>query len=282
MKKIRQRVYEITELAASDDRASKAFDIFILFLIALNVIEHIISTVPDIYRQYDTYFHTFENVSLFIFAAEYAVRFWACSAKTDVSSKGVVKGRLWWMTRWGQIVDLIVILPLLLPFFIADSRVLRVIRLFRFFRLFRLSRYSDSITVFKNIIASRKEALVMSFLGIITLIILGATIVYYAENTAQPDVFTSIPNSIWWAIVTASTVGYGDMSPITIWGRCFAGVFQILGIGLFAVPTGIIASAIIRDDEDSKEKPLPKTRLQFKRKLKTSKSKIKHIRSCYG
>lgn len=120
----------------------------------------------------------------------------------------------------------------------------------------------------------------MSFLGILTLIILGATIVYYAENDAQPDVFTSIPTSIWWAIVTASTVGYGDMSPITIWGRCFAGIFQILGIGLFAVPTGIIASAIIRDEEDSKEDKNKGSRLRFKRKSRPpSKSKIKYSRS---
>ena len=256
--KVKRRTFEITELAASEDRLSRSFDLFILTLILLNVVEHIISTVPGIYKQYDTYFEIFETFSLYVFAAEYIVRFWSCAASPKF------KGRLKWMFRWGQIIDLIVILPLFLPMFVSDSRVLRIIRLFRFFRLLRLSKYSETIFAFKTILKARKEQLIMSFFGIVSLIVIGATVVYYAEHDAQPDAFSSIPEAIWWAVVTISTVGYGDISPITMPGKIFTIIFTIIGIGLFAVPTGIIASAIIRDDEESKEKENPVKKSGFR------------------
>ena len=144
------------------------------------------------------------------------------------------------------LIDLIAILPFYLPFVATfDLRIMRMIRLVRLLRLFKVVRYSESIQAFPTSTASSARKLSMVFLAIVFLLTISSAIVYHLENEAQPEDFSSIPASMWWGVATLTTVGYGDVTPVTSWGRFFGAIIALLGIGLFALPAGILGSGFI-------------------------------------
>ena len=156
-----------------------------------------------------------------------------------------------------SLVDLIAILPFFLSFFAFDLRFLRTIRLFRLFRVLKFVRYSESLKLFGKVIRRKKEELVVTATIMFVLVILTSSFIYLAEHEAQPDKFTDIPTSMWWAIVTLTTVGYGDVFPVTPMGKVFAAFIAILGIGMFALPTGILGASFVEEMEKMKVKEKP-------------------------
>lgn len=140
------------------------------------------------------------------------------------------------------IVDFLAILPFFLPVFGLDMRMLRILRLFRLIRLFKIARYVKAIGLIADVFKQKKEELILSLVFTFFLLLLTSSVMYYVENNAQPDSFASIPQTMWWGISTLTTVGYGDVYPVTTLGKFFGGIISVLGIGLFALPTGILAS----------------------------------------
>lgn len=246
---MRTRIYHILERAQPGDVLSRLFDQFIVALILLNLAAFIVGTVEPLYLQYQTFFDGFEFASLAIFTVEYAARLWACGVNPAYKGVG---GAIRFARRPLMVIDLLAILPGLLPFIGVDLRILRSFRVIRLLRVLKLARYSRSLQMLGRVLRNKRDDLITAFGLIFLMILLAATALYYAERGAQPDLFGSIPHAMWWAVATLTTVGYGDVYPITPIGKVCGAVVALLGITLFAVPTGILASAF--QDESARAK----------------------------
>jgi voltage-gated potassium channel len=245
---LKLKVWELVEAVKHEEeprRVYDLFDIFMMVLIILNVLVVILETVQTIEEQYRDIFHWFEIFSVIIFTVEYLARVWSCTSQEKYFRP--FWGRLKFILTPMAIIDLIAIIPFYLSFSTLDLRYVRTLRLFRLFRIFKLIRYSHSLTVFGNVFRSKREELFITVMIMLVLIILTSSSIYYAEHEAQPDKFTDIPSSMWWAIVTLTTVGYGDVFPITPLGKLFAGIIAILGVGMVALPTGILGASFVEE-----------------------------------
>jgi voltage-gated potassium channel len=191
---------------------------------------------------YGYYFYLFEFASILVFSAEYIYRIFHAHQKDG--KKGVLN----YVFSLFGIIDLISILPFYLNQFIKiDGRFLRILRLFRLTRIFKLGRNSSSLKVFVKSLTSVKAELIFTlFLSVLT-ILFSASAIYYLENEAQPNKFSSITESIWWATVSLATVGYGDVYPVTVGGKIFATLISLVGIGIVAIPTGVISASFVEE-----------------------------------
>jgi voltage-gated potassium channel len=234
---LKTRIYGILELGDED---SRYFDPFIIGLILLNVAAVVMETVDWLYLRYASVFNAFEIFSVAVFTVEYILRVWSCTAKPEFRDR--VRGRLRFMATPLALIDLMAVLPFYLPFVFPDLRFMRALRLFRLFRVLKLARYSASLKTFADVLKLKKEEMLLMLFAILILLVVSSSLMYNAEHEAQPDAFASIPSAMWWGIVTLATVGYGDVYPVTPWGRLIGSIVVILGIGLFALPTGVLAS----------------------------------------
>jgi voltage-gated potassium channel len=241
----RERTWKILAVAEPGDTPSRVFDIFILVLIFANVVAVIVGTVESVYDPWSRFFDWFEIFSVIVFTVEYVGRLWSCVS--DPRYKNRVGGRLKFARQALSIIDLIAVLPFYLPFLGVDLRFVRIFRIVRILRLAKVGRYYSSLTLIRDTAKSRKEELVLSFAILLTLLLIAATGIYYCENEAQPETFSSIPGSLWWAVVTLTTVGYGDAYPVTVVGKFFASLVAIVGIGMFALPTGILGAGFVEE-----------------------------------
>ena len=244
-KAIKRRVFEIVDKAEDGDWASKLFDGSIMVLIALSILSIILESFPDINAKYRSVFQVFEAISVVIFTIEYLLRIWTA----DLLYPDAKYPRLKYLFSFMAIIDLLAILPFYLPFFSADLRYLRIMRLFRLARLlriFKLGRYSDALQTIIGVIKSSKPQLIMSVVVCFFIILLSAIVMYTVEYPVQPEKFPNVIASLWWALCTLTTVGYGDVYPVTVVGRIFASVISLVGIGIIAIPTGIIAAGFNR------------------------------------
>ena len=183
------------------------------------------------------------NNSIVIFSFEYLLRIW--SAAEHEPFEPAWKNRLKWVQSGGAVIDLLAILPAYINFFVPiDLRFLRILRLLR---LLKLTRYFVSLQILLRVIEREKGAFQAVIFILSIMIVMAAACVYMVENKAQPEVFNSIPASMWWAVVTLTTVGYGDVTPITPLGRALGAVITILGLGLAALPAGILATGIANE-----------------------------------
>ena len=240
-RKYKRQVYLLLDPADGGTPTDKAINSFIVGLILLNTIAVILETVQSIYTPYRQVFYIVELISVGFFSIEYILRVWACTAAEKY--RHPVKGRLKYMLSAGAIIDLLAILPFYLPLTgLADMRFIRSLRLLRFFRFFKLGRYLNASRVISNVFRSKREELILSFVITIFLIVIASCVMYYAEHDAQPEKFSSIPETMWWSVATLTTVGYGDEYPITGLGKLLTACISILGIGMFALPAGILAS----------------------------------------
>lgn len=244
LRHIHQRLYEILEAGRADDAASRAFDTFIITLIALNVLAIALQTVGSLYAQYRTFFIWFELVSVIIFSIEYVLRVWSCTAGPQYHRP--IVGRIKFMLTPMAVVDLLAVLPFWLPFVGIDLRFFRALRFFRIFRLAKLHRYSRAIRLIYRVFYSTREQLTVALFGIALLVLVAAFLIYIFENAAQPEVFSSVPVSMWWAIDAVTPANYVGMTPVTLGGKILAAVMALLSIGLFALPTAILGSAFTR------------------------------------
>ena len=242
---IQKRVWEIVEVAAPGDRLSKLFDISILILISFNVLAVILESVQSLQAKYALLFSSFEIFSVAVFTIEYLSRIWSCVI--DPRFNKAVTGRLKFAFHPMAIIDLLAILPFYLPFVGFDLRFIRVLRLFRIIRVAKIGRYYSSLQLIKNVFISKKEELVLTSFVMVLLLIIAANIMFYCENAVQPDAFPNIPATMWWAVATLTTVGYGDIYPVTVIGKLFASIIAILGIGMFALPTGILGAGFVEE-----------------------------------
>ena len=246
----KQRVWEILEISKENDRKSKTFDYLISILIFLNVIAIILETEKDIFGEYELFFRYFEILSVFIFSIEYLLRLWSCVSIEDY--KHPIFGRLKYVFSPMAIIDLIAIAPFYLTFVVTDTRIIRILRFLRILRATKHSRHTKTFQIITNTIYKKKSELFSSFILMFSLLLICSTGVYFAENDAQPEKFSSILSAMWWAVATLTTVGYGDISPITALGKLLGSVSAIFGIGFFALPAGLLASGFT--DEMEKEK----------------------------
>ena len=219
-------------------------ELFLLLLILANVVALVLESVEGIRSQYGRWFFAFEAFSVGVFTVEYGVRVWAAGAEQRY--RGVI-GRVRFALTPMAVVDLLAVLPFYLPFLGADLRVVRAVRLLRAFRILKLGRYSAALLTIGRLIRGKKEELVATLIILFMLLVLASSLMYYAEHEAQPGSFSSIPATMWWGIVTITTIGYGDMYPVTAVGKCLAGVIALIGIGMFALPTSILGSAFLEE-----------------------------------
>ncbi len=242
-KRIQTRVFQILEKAEDNDHHSNYCDMFMGILIVANLIAIVLESVPYFFQRYETQFYVFEAFSVAIFTIEYVLRLWSFSAKCQVSSKETpMKSRLRYIFSFLGIIDLISILPFYLQAFIPglDLLILRVLRLFR---IAKLSYYNTAVQDLMSAIYYERRSFGAAFYLLFVAILLSSSIMYLVENQAQPDNFSSIPHSMYWSLITITTVGYGDVVPVTIAGKAIAVMTAIVGVSVFAIMTGIIASA---------------------------------------
>jgi voltage-gated potassium channel len=243
-KSVKRRTHEILEVATEGDVRSRIFDAFLIALILFNVLSVMIESMQGIANPYKDHLRVFEVFSVWAFTIEYGLRLWVC---TEVPQfKPPILGRLRYALTPLALIDLVAFLPFFLPMIIPlDLRFARMFRLLRLFRIFKLVRYTASLRLLGGVLKSKKEELVITlFVGVI-LLVFGSSFMYLVENPVQPDVFSSIPAALWWGVITMTTVGYGDLYPITALGKMIGAGMAVLGIGMFALPAGILGSGLV-------------------------------------
>ncbi|WP_268122069.1 ion transporter [Roseivirga pacifica] len=214
-------------------KSGKAFDYFIQALILLSLFTFSLGTLPNLETNTKDVLRAIETICVLVFTAEYLVRIY------------VAKHPFKYIFSFYGLIDLIAILPFYLRISI-DLRALRAFRVFRVFRALKLIRYNRALHRFHIAAQIVKEEMVLFFLVTIIMIFLSASGIYFFENTAQPEKFSSVFHSLWWSIVTLTTLGYGDAYPITIGGKIFTFFVLIMGIGVVTVPAGLVATALTK------------------------------------
>lgn len=253
----KKKVHILLHPELGETKWDKIINGFIIILIILNVIAVIMETVHSLHETYSVFFHYFDLISVIIFSIEYVLRVWSCNH--DPRYTHTVYGRLKYMVSTDALIDLLAILPFYIHVMVGlDLRVLRILRLLRFLRLFRLTAYMKSAKMVRNVFVSRANELKLCLVLILFLIIIASCLMYFAEHNAQPTVFTSIPATMWWAVVTATSVGYGDMVPITNAGKILTGIITLSGLAIFALPAGIITAGFLEEIRKIKEKKIHK------------------------
>ncbi len=243
---IKKKTFNLLHPEIGDSKWDKVINTFIILLIICNVIAVMLETIPSIHEPNKEFFHYFDLISVMIFTVEYILRVW--SSTHHKKYEHPVYGRIKYVFSPEALIDVLAILPFYLHAFIGfDLRVLRILRLLRFLRLFRLTAYMKSAKIVVNVFRSKFNELVLSLVLVLFLIIIASCLLYFAEHLVQPDVFSSIPDTMWWAIVTLTTVGYGDMIPITLMGKILTSVVSLAGVGLFALPAGIITAGFLEE-----------------------------------
>ena len=278
---LRKFVYNNLHNEDYETRLSRAINYFLIALIMSNAAAVLLESVHQYYVRYEAFFYYFELFSIFIFTTEYILRFWPV-AESD-SFESAWKNRLNWVKSGGAIIDLLAILPAYLNFFVHfDLRFLRIVRLLR---LLKLTRYFVSLQILLRVIEREKGSFQAVIFILVIMIIMAAAGVYLIESRVQPDVFSSIPASMWWAVVTLTTVGYGDVTPVTPLGRFLGALITILGVGLAALPAGILANGLANELELRKQE----LELRFRELIQNSdidfileKEKIEEIRKEVG
>lgn len=243
IEKIKLKVYSVIREDDENTLAGNLFDGTLIVLIILNVLLVVFDTfsLPGWYVHFSS---IAETVSVIVFTIEYLLRLWTSDLKYP--DRGKISARLHHMITFMSIIDLLAILPFYLPFLIpVDLRVLRVLRILRLFRLFKFSRYTTAFRTIGSVFKNKAHQLLSSIFVVLLLMVIASVLMYNVEHDAQPEQFSNAFSGLWWAIATLTTVGYGDIYPVTALGKLLAAMIAMLGIGLVAVPTGIISAGFV-------------------------------------
>ena len=226
---LKERLQQI--VIQSDTKLGRRFDFFIQFCILISLISFSIETVKNLSEGTIVVLHWIELVTVSIFSVEYVLRIL------------LSKRKLGYIFSFYGLIDLIAILPFYLSVGV-DLRSIRILRLMRLFRILKLANYSDAIKTFQKAYSHIKSELAVFGVFSVLILYISSLGIYIFENEAQPEQFGSIFDSLWWSIVTLTTVGYGDAFPITVGGKIFTSFIVVIGLGIIAVPTGLFASAL--------------------------------------
>lgn len=251
MKRLKKRIYHILEVSENPGDLSWWFDVVLISLIVLNVLSIVLESVDTLHIKYASFFYYFEIISVMFFTVEYLLRIW--TANENPRFRKLISGNLRFAFTPMAVIDLLAVLPFYLPFVGVDLRFMRILRLMRLFRLLKITRYLKALALINRVLHEKREELFISVVFTAFMLLITSILMYYVENDAQPEVFSSIPETMWWGIATLTTVGYGDVYPITGLGKLFGGVIALLGIGLFALPAGILASGFSEELRRSKQ-----------------------------
>lgn len=225
---------------------------FIYGLIILNVFSIILESYKEIRFSFNQEFYYFELFSVVVFTLEYVLRLW--SSDFDYDKGNYITKKLKFITSKFGLIDLISILPFYIPLILPlDLRVVRILRLFRLLRIFKLGRFSKSMKTIGSILKDTKADISITVFVAFILLILSSTLMYYIESDAQPEKFENIGQAMWWSVATLTTVGYGDVYPITGIGKFLSAIIALVGIGFVALPTGIISSAFVERIQKGKK-----------------------------
>jgi voltage-gated potassium channel len=233
------------EAGRSSGPAGLVFEIFLIALIVANAVAVSLDSVPAYATTYGLYFRFFEYGSVVIFTVEYGLRIWTAPEDPRFSTRPVAD-RLRYLAQPYMLIDFVAIAPAYIALFVPFAD-LRILRLFRLFRLLKIARYSPAVATLIHVLSLERRALFGTLLLLLCMMSLCAEGMYVLEGQVQPHVFGNIPSCMYWAVITLATVGYGDTYPITAAGRVLAGITAIMGLGLFALPVGIIASAFVTE-----------------------------------
>ena len=239
---VQQRILEILESGQKGDKTSQICDTLIALLVVINIIAVTLESVSDFSVKFASQFYAIEFLSVIIFSVEYLTRLWVSGAKHAPEDKIFGSARLGYMFSFSGLIDLVSILPFYLQALFPglDLRVLRTLRLLR---IFKLSNYNTAIEdLFSAVYEERKSFIAALYLFVIAFV-LTSSLIYYAENEVQPEKFASIPDAMYWSLITLTTVGYGDVSPVTWIGKAISVVTALMGVSVVALLTGILANA---------------------------------------
>ena len=252
LNKFHRSIFELIRDDDEDSLPAKIFDGVIIALILLNVAAVMIETFDGIPPSIMLVINHIEAISIVIFTIEYLLRLWTADLSYPNLPKS--KARIKYIFSFMGVVDLLAILPFYIPFVMnVDLRILRTVRLLRLLRLLKVNHYSDALTTVFGVIKAKMTQLLSSMLVVMVLIIIASLLMYSLEHEAQPGVFKNAFSGFWWAVATLTTVGYGDIYPVTVLCRIMGALIAILGIGLVAIPTGIISAGFIENLSDQRD-----------------------------
>lgn len=240
----RKRLFEIIEIGLPGDVASQVYDAFNILSIVINLVVSVMNTFDDLHARFGPWLVTIEAVTVAFFAADFAMRLW--TAKFLRPSLTEPRAVLRYIFSFSGLVDLLSFLPYYLPVFFPSGAVaFRMFRVARVFRLFRVNAYYDSLGVITQVISSKRQQLFSSVFILLVLMLASSLCMYSLEHDAQPQVFTNAFSGIWWSVSTLLTIGYGDIYPVTTMGKIFSIFITFLGVGMVAIPTGIISAGFV-------------------------------------
>lgn len=248
---LRRRLYLILEPTEKGGILERIFEVVLVVIILLTIFAIVMDSVDEYDIKYREFFRSFEIFSVIFFTIEYIFRLY--SIVESPRYKNVASARFKFACTPLAIIDLLAFLPFYFTFLPIDLRLLRIFRLMGLFRMFKVARYLHALTIFRRVVYDRREQLVLSLILILFMLIIISTIMFYVEREAQPAVFSSIPATMWWGIATLTTVGYGDMVPITMLGKILGGMFAVVGFGLLALPAGILSSGFFEFMHNAKK-----------------------------
>jgi len=250
MSNAKSRVHQALDQPQEGNTASRVVNGLLLALIAVNVIVAILGTVRGFEGRFGDRLYYFDWISIAVFSIEYLLRVWSCTA--DDKYQQPLSGRIRYMLSPAALVDLFAVAPFYLG---LDLRYLRV---FRLFFLFKLGRYASRLRLIRNVFVAKKEELVISTSIAVVALIFCSAAMYYVEKDQQPEAFSSLPSSMWWAVETLTTVGYGDVVPITAAGKLLGAMIALIGIALFALPAGILSGGFSEElQKNRKQRKCP-------------------------
>lgn len=237
----KEDIYRIISYRKHTTKVERIYNLVMIILIISNLLVTIIESNKVTFENYYYYFQYFELFSVIIFTAEYLLRLYSITCNPKFSS--FINSRVKFIFSPEGLIDLLSFLPFYVPIFgITDLRIIRVFRLFRFIRLFKIGRYSKSVFIISQILKNKREELVLTIVFAVFLIIISSHIIFLLESDVQPDKYSDLFDAMYWSVVTLTSVGYGDVYPITFLGKLFTMFVSVIGLGLVALPAGIIAS----------------------------------------
>ncbi|MBR4677745.1 MAG: ion transporter [Bacteroidales bacterium] len=254
MESIEKALYYIVDENDEHNRLSKFFNYFLMALIILSVGEMALETDDGIFLPYRNYFRIFDFFTVMVFSTEYIIRIMTAHLIPENKGKTRWQAVKTYIFSFAGLVDLLSILPFYLDFTNLDLRVLRMLRLLRFFRVFKITRYNDSMKLVADVIRDKRSEIGVIMGLIFIIMIIASFIMFYAEHDTQPKAFPNVLGCFWWAIVTMTTIGYGDVFPVTYMGKIVGSTMALLGIGLVAMPTGIISAGFLEKINERQEK----------------------------